>query len=81
MILTWWSAQWCQPCKRMAPIVEQVIKETGWTLRKIDIDVEIPEGIQGIPTFQVYDPEFGDSSPRIVGTVTKQELLKLGGVV
>ncbi len=55
-VLVDFSATWCQPCKALAPLVDQVAKEFEGKLlvRKVDIDqarqTAIRFGIQGVPT-------------------------------
>lgn len=55
-VLVDFSATWCQPCKTLAPIIDEVAKEFEGRLlvRKIDIDqakqTAIRFGIQGVPT-------------------------------
>lgn len=54
------SAEWCQPCKMMPPILKQVKKEMGDKLRIIKVDVDKNAaiagryGIQNIPTFLIF---------------------------
>ena len=49
-------ATWCQPCRAMHPVLEQVKAELGDKLRIIKIDVDKNEqtagqyGIQAVPT-------------------------------
>lgn len=52
-------AQWCGPCKKIAPYVEELSKEfAGVSFLKVDVD-ELPdvatdEGISSMPTFRFY---------------------------
>lgn len=54
--LYYFSADFCQPCKTFAPIVERVCKQTGTELIKVDIStpegeqLATAEGVRGVPT-------------------------------
>jgi thioredoxin 1 len=50
------TATWCQPCKRMAPMIDQIIAdnpEIKYTKVDADTDTQrfIDEGIQSVPSF------------------------------
>ncbi len=55
-VLVDFSATWCQPCKALTPLIEQIATEYEGKLlvRKVDIDkarqTAIRFGIQGVPT-------------------------------
>lgn len=48
------KAQWCKPCLNIAPILDEIEKETGVEIQKIDVDdneeMVIAYGIRNIPT-------------------------------
>ena len=51
--LLYFSAEWCQPCKQLSPIMEELQSE-GLSVQKIDVDTN-PEvvksfGVKNIPT-------------------------------
>ena len=71
------QASWCAPCKRLAPILEEIEKETGVTIQKIDVDEDeehvIAYGVRNIPTLIfIKDDVVVD---KISGTVSKETLL------
>lgn len=53
----YYTASYCQPCKYMSPILEE-LKAEGWNIEKIDVDDNIAKAtannIMGVPTFIVY---------------------------
>jgi putative thioredoxin len=57
VVVDFW-ADWCGPCKMLAPVLEQETAEQGITLAKIDVDAN-PEisrqyGISGIPAVKAF---------------------------
>lgn len=70
-------ADWCGPCKMMAPVVEKIAEEnSNIKVGKVNIDEEselaIKYGVMSIPTFIVI--KNGEVVNRIVGAVDKSEL-------
>lgn len=59
-VLIDFSAEWCGPCKMMAPILKDVSKQIGERARvlKVDVDrnpkVAAKYQIQGVPTLMVF---------------------------
>lgn len=55
------SAPWCQPCKALAPILEEVERENKGRIRIVKADIEISSGVaaaigaRSVPTLAVYD--------------------------
>ena len=73
----YFTADWCQPCKKVKPIVKDLNREQTTALFQI-IDVDDNRdlvsrfGIQSVPTFILFDE--GIEKNRIVGAKTKEEL-------
>ena len=72
-------ATWCQPCKMMHPILEQVKAVLGDRIRIIKVDVDKygvtanQYGIQSVPTLMLF--RHGEVLWRTSGVVQKSELL------
>lgn len=71
----YFTADWCQPCKKVKPVVEAMKKE-GFEFQMIDADYEqiLVEKfkVKSIPTFILL--EDGRELDRITGAKTKEEL-------
>ena len=68
---------WCQPCRTMSPILDEVEQETGVTIQKIDVDEDeehvIAYGIRNIPTL-IFIKD-GVVVDKISGTISKEALI------
>lgn len=79
VLLDMW-AEWCGPCRMIAPAVEQLATELDGRVRvgKMNID-ENPAtpsrfGVRSIPTLLVFKD--GREVDRLIGAMPKQEILR-----
>ncbi len=79
VLVDYW-AEWCGPCKMIAPVLDAVAQEYEGklTIVKINID-ENPQtpqvyGVRGIPTLMLF--KNGEVEATKVGALTKAELAK-----
>lgn len=77
VLVDYW-AEWCGPCKMIAPVLEEIAREYGGRLKiaKLNID-ENPAtppkyGIRGIPTLMLF--KNGGVEATKVGAVSKSQL-------
>ncbi len=77
VLVDFW-AEWCGPCKMIAPILDEIASEYGErvTIAKINIDDNqaTPQkfGVRGIPTLMLF--KNGELEATKVGAVTKSQL-------
>jgi thioredoxin 1 len=54
LIIKYFTASWCGPCKMFGPTVDKVQVETGTNIQKIDVDnnkdMAINYGVMSVPT-------------------------------
>lgn len=72
------SAEWCGPCRIMAPIVEALAEELAPGIRLVQMDgdtnqaTQVRYGVRGLPTMLVFRD--GELVDRIVGATPKAAL-------
>lgn len=77
VLVDYW-AEWCGPCKAIAPILEEVSKTYEGRLRIVKMNVDentaIPAkfGIRGIPTLMLF--KAGELAATKVGALPKAQL-------
>ena len=73
-------AEWCGPCKMVAPVVEEIADEYDDRLQVAKMDVDSNRdtpaqyGIQGIPTLILFKD--GEEAARIVGFRPKDAMVE-----
>ena len=80
-VLVDFYADWCGPCRMMSPIVEEIAKELGETVKvgKVNVDnnqeLAIQYDVMSIPTIIIF--ENGKILNTFVGVRDKNELLEV----
>ena len=79
LVLVDFYATWCQPCRMMHPVLEQLKQVLGDKIRIIKVDVDkygvtaSKYSIQSVPTLMLF--RHGEVLWRTSGVVQKAELL------
>ena len=79
LVLVDFYATWCQPCKMMHPILQQVKEVLGESIRIIKVDVDkygetaSQYRVQSVPTLMLF--RRGEVLCRTSGVVQKADLL------
>ena len=80
ILVDFW-AEWCGPCRMIAPSVEAVAEEygekAGFFKMNVDENMNVPQryGIRGIPTLLLF--KGGQLVEQVVGLADKDSLKKL----
>jgi len=80
IFVDFWAA-WCGPCRRIAPILEEIANEYKGSVKigKLNVDnykkFAIEKGVEALPTIVVYKD--GKEVERIVGLVKKENFIKV----
>lgn len=74
----YFTADWCQPCKKTRPIVEELNRDqttAGFQIIDVDVNHELVKnfGIRSVPTFILF--ENGEEKNRLIGGQTKESLI------
>ncbi len=79
VLIDFW-AEWCGPCKAIAPVIEELAGEYGGKLKVVKMNVdnnpETPSryGVRGIPNLILF--KGGAVAQQIVGAAPKPQLVK-----
>ena len=77
VLVDFW-AEWCGPCKQIAPLVEEAAEEFKDKIKvcKMDIDanreIAAEYGIRSIPTLMIFAS--GEPAGTEIGAISKQQL-------
>lgn len=80
VLVDFW-AEWCGPCRMIAPTVEAIAEEYKDTASvykmNVDENMNVPQqfGIRGIPTLILF--KGGQEQERIVGAVTREAIARV----
>lgn len=84
MIILDFYADWCAPCKALAPVLEKVATERGIELLKINVDDDVEDlfkrrgmteapSVRNVPTVIAIDDN-GDELGRFSGTKSETDI-------
>ena len=80
VLVDFW-AEWCGPCKMIAPIVEEIASDYAGKVKvgKVNVDfnnqVAMQYGIRGIPALLVF--KGGAVANQIIGAVPKNDITQI----
>ena len=79
-VLVEFTAEWCGPCRQLAPVLGAIAFEEGDRLKIVQLDVDrnprttIAYGVLGTPTLMVF--QGGEPVKSMVGARPKRRLLE-----
>ena len=77
VVVDFW-AEWCGPCKAIAPVLEELAdSEPGFKIVKVNIeehgDLATQHGVMSIPTLMVF--KGGQKANQLVGVQSKEQIV------
>ena len=79
VLVDFW-ADWCMPCKMLAPILDEISNELGDTVNIVKINIDQCENlarkynVSSIPTLLLFDK--GEIKNKSIGLLSKEDLLE-----
>ncbi len=80
VLLDFW-AEWCGPCKAIAPVLEDLAKQYEGKLKVVKLDIDQNQqtprtyGVRGIPTLMIF--KNGKVEATQIGAVGKGQLVQM----
>ena len=80
ILVDFW-AEWCGPCKQIAPLLDELAIEMKGKIKIVKINIDenpktpLKYGVQGIPTLIIF--KAGQATSTKVGSVPKNQLSEL----
>ncbi len=78
VLVDFW-AEWCAPCKMIAPFLEQIAEEYAGKIKVVKLDADsnnqttMQFGVRSLPTLLLF--KNGQAVERMVGAMPKERLL------
>lgn len=80
VLVDFW-AEWCAPCRMLAPTIDAIAEQFGETARVVKVNVDDNSataqryGIKGIPTLILFSA--GKEVERVVGATSKESISRM----
>jgi len=80
-VLVDFYADWCGPCKKMLPVIDQLKTELSNDIEIIKVNIDENEdlainfGVMSVPTFLFFKD--GDEFERVSGVISKSDIISI----